>query len=70
MKFTRGERRLPYSEDGRRVWEADTPCIDPFVATPAMLVTPWLFGGAPDERIESKRHCLERFGAELIGALR
>ena len=26
----------PYSEDGRRVWDAETPCIDPWVAIPAM----------------------------------
>lgn len=26
----------PYSDDGRRVWSADTPCIDPWVAIPAM----------------------------------
>jgi probable F420-dependent oxidoreductase len=26
----------PYSEDGARIWDADTPCIDPWVAIPAM----------------------------------
>jgi probable F420-dependent oxidoreductase len=26
----------PYSPDGRRVWDAETPCIDPWVAIPAM----------------------------------
>jgi probable F420-dependent oxidoreductase len=26
----------PYSADGRRVWSAQTPCIDPWVAIPAM----------------------------------
>ena len=26
----------PYSPDGRRVWNAETPCIDPWVAIPAM----------------------------------
>ena len=26
----------PYSSDGQRVWGAETPCIDPWVAIPAM----------------------------------
>jgi len=26
----------PYSPDGQRIWNADTPCIDPWVAIPAM----------------------------------
>lgn len=26
----------PYSADGERIWHADTPCIDPWVAIPAM----------------------------------
>jgi probable F420-dependent oxidoreductase len=26
----------PYSEDGLRIWDAETPCMDPFVVIPAM----------------------------------
>jgi probable F420-dependent oxidoreductase len=26
----------PYSDDGDRIWDAETPCIDPWVAIPAM----------------------------------
>ena len=26
----------PYSADGERIWDAETPCIDPWVAIPAM----------------------------------
>jgi len=26
----------PYSADGERIWDADTPCMDPFVVIPAM----------------------------------
>ena len=26
----------PYSADGQRIWDADTPCMDPWVVIPAM----------------------------------
>jgi hypothetical protein len=60
----------PYTPDGSRMWNADTPWVDPLIAAAGItdnIFIPWIFDGLGfDAPLEKKKDSLKRFADTYI----
>jgi hypothetical protein len=59
----------PYTPDGSRMWNADTPWVDPLIAAAAItdnIVISWIFDGLGFDGPLEKKDSLKRFADTYI----